>query len=350
MLASAPASTRVHTGGGTISVRVNGTAVESQKSVIEESVERFSGNVGSQDNAGNSSEWATATITWRNGAQRTSDGSSNLVHNNNNNNASLSADINGPTPQLVHVIRVKPSDLEKEEMDSVGNGAPTVNKAQIRITSPANGTYVNNVGYCKDKISVMVGSTINQIVKGEDERSSSGASSAPGSDCERSDSDREADDGTDSGFCLPRRHCARVSVTANNTTNHCSITSDSSINESRNESSAKTSVSNGQGNNVRLTIASYSDKDLKNENLYTNEDMHFHIRELESSEKDNKSDFEDIQTKITKAHALLSGQGNGSYSLKNRVRSSIVSLLVQSTANVSSFFPLKLIFLECPLL
>lgn len=342
MLASAPPSTRVHAGGG-ISVRVNGTPVEAQQSAVEDSVDRLSGNISNKDKAGNSSEWATATITWRSGAQRISDGSPNIVQNNNNNNASSSVDINGPTSQLVHVIRVKPSDTEKEVMDSGGNGALAINQAQIRITTASNGTYVNkNIGYCKDKISVMVGSPINQMIKGEDERSSSGASSAPGSDCERSDSDREADDGTDSGFCLSRRHhCARVSVTANNSTNHSSITSDSSVNESYNENPAKTNVvCNGKENNVRLTIASYSDKDSENKNGYANGDqweMQFHLRELDSTQTDKKPDSEDVQTKIAAAHALLSGQGSGTYSLKNRVRSSIVSLLVQSASNVSNF-------------
>lgn len=350
MLASAPPSNRVHTGGG-ISVRVNGTAVDSQQSVIEDSVERLNGNISNKDNIGNSSEWASATITWRSGAQHVSEGSPNLVlKNNNNNTASSSVDMNSPTPQLVHVIRVKPSDPGKEDMDNGSNGTGTINQTQIRISTPTSATYVNNnVGYCKDKISVMVGSPINQLIKGEDERSSSGASSAPGSDCERSDSDREADDGTDSGFCLSRRHCARVNVTANNTTNHSSITSDSSINESYDDSSVKPNVIyNNKGNNVKLTIASYSDKESENKNVTANGDqwdMQFHLREFDSLNTDKKTDSEDVQTKITTAHALLTGQGNASYCFKNRVRSSIVSLLVQSASNVSKWFFCVLTFL-----
>lgn len=340
MLASAPPSNRVHTGGG-ISVRVNGAAVDSKQSVIEDSVERFNGSVSNKDNTGNSSEWAPATITWRNGAQNSPDGSSNLVlknNNNNNNNASSSVDISTAAPQLVHVIRVKPSDSGKESMDNVGNGTTAINKAQIRITAPNSGNYVNNnVGYCKDKISVMVGSPIKEIIKGEDERSSSGASSAPGSDCERSDSDREPDDGTDSGFCPSRRHCARVSVTTNNTTNHSPIPLDSSIKQSYDEPPVKANILyNGKENNVRLTIASYSDKESENKNVIANGDqwdMQFHLREFDSVPTDKKTDSEDVQSKIAAAHALLSGQANGTYSLKNRVRSSIVSLLVQSASN-----------------
>lgn len=342
MLASAPPSNRMHTGGG-ISVRVNGTPVDSPKSVIEDSVERINSNITNVDNAGKSPEWGSATITWRSGAQHISDGSSNLVLKNNNNKASPSVDINNATPKLVHVIQVKPSDPGKEDVNNGSNGAPPINQAQIRITSPTSGTYVNNnVGYCKDKISVMVGSPINQIIKGEDERSSSGASSAPGSDCERSDSDREADDGTDSGFCLSRRHCARVNVTANNTTNNSSITSDSSVNESYDDSSEKSNlVCNDKGNNVKLTIASYSDKDSDNKKVIANNDqwdMQFHLRELDSVQTDKKLDTADVQTKIAAAHALLAGQGNGTFNLKNKVRSSIVSLLGQSASSVSTFF------------
>ncbi|KFM82112.1 Glutaredoxin domain-containing cysteine-rich protein, partial [Stegodyphus mimosarum] len=334
MLASEPSSSRIHAGGG-ISVRVNGTAVESQEP--DGSIERLSGNLSSKDLAENPSEWAKATITWRNEEQRFADESSKLVHNSN---ASSSVGINGLTPQLVHVIRVNSSGepLEVEDTDMSGNVAAPVNSAKIHITtSTPNGTYAKkNVDYCKDKISVMVGSPINHIVKAEDERSSSGASSAPGSDCERSDSDREADDGTDSGFSPSRKHCARVSVNANNSNNN--HPSESSICEFNNNNTIKTNViCNGNRNNVKLTISSYSDKESElgnGGNVNKDQwDMHFHLRELDSVPTDKKTDSEDIKTKIAAAHAMLSGQVGETLCLKNKVRSSIVSLLVQSASN-----------------
>ncbi|GFS45980.1 glutaredoxin domain-containing cysteine-rich protein CG12206 [Trichonephila inaurata madagascariensis] len=342
MLASEPPSSRIHTGGGGISVRVNGAAVDSAQPAVDGSVERLSGNVSSKDKTLNSSEWAKATITWRTGAQRFSDGSSS-VQQHNNSNASSSIDINGISspPQLVHVIRVKSSQddtvISSENMEQNGNVASTpVNQAKICIKNPP--CIGKTVDYSKDKISVVVGSSVNHIIKGEDERSSSGASSAPGSDCERSDSDREADDGTDSGFSPSRRHCARVSVRTNNANNQASLTSQPSCGENYNENMMKNNVvCNGKSSNVRLTIASYSDKESENKNVVFNEgdpwDMHFHMRELDNAPEDKKADSEDVQTKIATAHALLSGNGDGTFSFKNRVRSSIVSLLVQSTSN-----------------
>ncbi|GFV57566.1 glutaredoxin domain-containing cysteine-rich protein CG12206 [Trichonephila clavipes] len=346
MLASEPLSSRIHTGGGGISVRVNGAAVDSAQPAVDGSVERLSGNVSSKDKTLNSSEWAKATITWRTGAQRFSDGSSS-VQQHNNSNASSSIDINGISspPQLVHVIRVKSSQddtvISSENMEQNGNVASTpVNQAKICIKNPP--CIGKTVDYSKDKISVVVGSSVNHIIKGEDERSSSGASSAPGSDCERSDSDREADDGTDSGFSPSRRQCAKVSVRTNNANNQASLTSRPSSGENYNENMMKNNVvCNGKSSNVRLTIASYSDKESENKNVVLNEgdpwDMHFHMRELDNTSEDKKADSEDVQTKIATAHALLSGNGDGTFSFKNRVRSSIVSLLVQSTSNVSNF-------------
>ncbi|CAL1274541.1 unnamed protein product [Larinioides sclopetarius] len=343
MLASEPPSSRIHTGGGGISVRVNGATVDSAQPSVDASVERLSGNVTSKDKTVNSSEWAKATITWRTGAQRFSDGSSNIQQHNNNSTASSSIDIKGtsPTPQLVHVIRVKSSQDDvltpPENMEQNGNVAPTpVNAAKIRISSSP--CISKTVDYSKDKISVVVGSSVNHIIKGEDERSSSGASSAPGSDCERSDSDREGDDGTDSGFSPSRRHCARVSVRTNNANNHSSLTSDSFSGDSYNGNAMKNNgvVCNGKGNNVRLTIASYSDKEseIKNGVLSDSDpwDMHFHLRELDNAPEDKKVDTEDVQTKIATAHALLAGNCDGTFTLKNRVKSSINSLL-QSKSN-----------------
>ncbi|GBL72681.1 Glutaredoxin domain-containing cysteine-rich protein CG12206 [Araneus ventricosus] len=340
MLASEPPSSRIHTGGGGISVRVNGTTVDSAQPSVDGSVERLSGNVASKDKTVNSSEWAKATITWRTGAQRFSDGSFNIQQHNNNSTASSSIDINGtsPTPQLVHVIRVKSSQddvlTSSENMEQNGNVASTpVSSAKIRISSSP--CISKTVDYSKDKISVVVGSSVNHIIKGEDERSSSGASSAPGSDCERSDSDREADDGTDSGFSPSRRHCARVSVRTNNANNHSSLTSDSFSGDS-NAMKNNGVVCNGKGNNVRLTIASYSDKESETKNGVLSDsdpwDMHFHLRELDNAPEDKKVDTEDVQTKIATAHALLAGNCDGTFTLKNRVKSSINSLL-QSKSN-----------------
>ncbi|GIY80076.1 glutaredoxin domain-containing cysteine-rich protein CG12206 [Caerostris extrusa] len=284
MLASEPPSSRIHTGGGGISVRVNGAAVDSTQTVVDGSVERLSGN--NKDKTANPSEWAKATITWRTGAQRFSDGGSNIQQHNSN--ASSSIDISGPAPQLVHVIRVKSTQdetlISSKEMEENGNVATSpVNQAKIHINNTS--CIGKTVNYSKDKISVVVGPSVNHVLKGEDERSSSGASSAPGSDCERSDSDREADDGTDSGFSLSRRHCARVSVSTNNANNH------SSCGEIYNENEMKNSVvCNGKGNNVRLTIASYSDKESETKNGVLNDsdpwDMHFHLRELDNVPQD----------------------------------------------------------------
>ncbi|XP_054708766.1 uncharacterized protein LOC129218504 [Uloborus diversus] len=333
MLASEPPSNRIHTGGG-ISVRVNGATIEPKDPSIDSSAKRLSGNVGNDDKTENPSEWAKATITWRSGAQHDAD--SNSEHRSSN--ASSSVDISGPTPQLVHVICVKtPEDplLPEGGMDKSINGAPsTVNKAKIHVSASPNGTFMNKkVNYCKDKISVMVGSPINHIIKAEDERSSSGASSAPGSDCERSDSDREADDGTDSGFSPSRSRYTRLSVNTNNS----GASALSPNGELHNQGAVKNNVvCNGKGNNVRLTIASYTEKETENQNTVNNGDpwdMQFHLREFDSIPTDKKTDSEDVQSKISAAHALLSGQGSGTFCLKNRVRSSIVSLLVQSASN-----------------
>ncbi|KAG8202016.1 hypothetical protein JTE90_010387 [Oedothorax gibbosus] len=281
MLASEPPSSRIYTGGG-ISVRVNGTTVDPVNTPAAET--------NAQDKDG---DWAPATITWRTGAQRFS-GENPPSPNPSSSEAT--------SPQLVHVIRVKPTPEPTE------NGT-----SKIRITTSPYQVKDN-------KISVVVGS-INKterwtgmdnppgklVSKAEDERSSSGASSAPGSDCERSDSDREADDGTDSGFSPARE--SRVLLTTNS--------------ENMNKSGS-----------VQLTIAPYSKKDSDPPKVLNDEwDMHFHMRELDSALEDKKSSEDDVQTKIATAHAMLSGNSCGTFSLKNRVRSSIVSLLVQSATN-----------------
>ncbi|XP_015922512.1 uncharacterized protein [Parasteatoda tepidariorum] len=328
MLASEPHSNRIHAGGGGISVRVNGTTVDpSTTSAADESVERLSGN---KDKTETSSEWAKATITWRSGAQRFSDDTHNLTQPNS---TSSSLDINNDidvAPQLVHVIRVKSSTETSLIKDMDNNVA-----SQPKVLINSNGSFNNkSLDYTNDKISVMVGSSM--IIKAEDERSSSGASSAPGSDCERSDSDREADDGTDSGFSSSRNtHHARV-VSVNGHSQFSSM-SETTNTELYNNEVAKNSVMCNGKSNVKLTIASYSDKDTDDKNKVLNGnawDMQFHMHELDSSSStDKKSDSEDIQTRINAAHALLQGKCNGTFTLKNRVRTSINSLLVQSASN-----------------
>lgn len=338
MLASEPPSSRMYTGGG-ISVRVNGTAIDPAKNPVIDG-ERLSGN---QDKTKESSEWAKATITWCTGAQRYSDESH---PQNSSTNTSSSVDIHGTsssaTPQLVHVIRVKPTS--EDTMDN-GNVA-----SKIRITN-SSAYLAQPMDFSKDKISVVVGSSVNHTIKAEDERSSSGASSAPGSDCERSDSDREADDGTDSGFSPARGHgddyrghSARISVTNNNRF--------SSSESSKFDNGNTMKACNGHGGNVKLTIAPYSNKDseVKNGGVEGDPwDMHFHMRELDSALEDKKSE-EDVQTKIATAHALLSGSSCGTFSLRNRVRSSIVSLLVQSATNVSDLLLIMIALTYLPII
>lgn len=331
----------MYTGGG-ISVRVNGTAIDPAKNPAVDG-ERL-------PDKKESPEWAKATITWSSGAQRFSDESH--PQNSSNNTSSSVVDIKGTsslaTPQLVHVITVKPTSAG----DTRNNGN-MASKIRITTSSPPY-----PMDFSKDKISVVVGSSVNHTIKAEDERSSSGASSAPGSDCERSDSDREADDGTDSGFSPARGHedgtdsgfsparghddgfRGRVSVTTNNR-----FASDKFDNGNTMK------ACNGHGGNVKLTIAPYSNKDSEVKNGVVEGDpwdMHFHMKELDSALEDKKSsESDDVQTKIATAHALLSGSSCGTFSFRNRVRSSIVSLLVQSATNVSdiSFIMIALKYL-----
>lgn len=377
MLADEPPVSRVHA-GGVVSVRISGSSAGAHE--VPNMADQRSGNprraegdfrhlaedfqtVGSQECR--TASLAEATITWRSGAKRCSLGNTDICHDEiaGATTPSQTIPIRAYSPaettsvtseQLVHIIRVQTSppvntadsgvDMERRVKTTIEPHTKN-STGTIRITTNStDGDFhlmsVKSSGeYCQDKISLAVGSPL--INKAEDERSSSGASSAPASDCERSDSDREADDGTDSGFSTSRRHCASIVLSAKNVSNG-SVTPNFGC--KNNSGITKVPVGCTENGSVKLSISSYADKtDHEKKNILLISDaeaadkwsMQFHMRELDSPPSNGKQDTGDIQSKITAAHALLSGQDEGSYTLKNKVKSSINSLLVQSITHRS---------------